>query len=75
METIFDFNPTPYELRQVTGSVKKELYLELFGNDSRCRDLAMLFYLRDDKKMMKYYADRISNISMRNSFYRTINHP
>ena len=74
METIFDFNPTQEELREIT-LIPKEEYLRISNNDTRARGLAMLFYLRKDKRMMNKYFKRIQDVNMRNSFKRTISHP
>ncbi|MBR5102385.1 MAG: hypothetical protein IK092_04615 [Muribaculaceae bacterium] len=74
METIFDFNPTPKELNSLTGIIDETKYKSLFGADSCNFDIAMLFYIRGNNRLMKKYAKRIKNVNMQNSFWRTISH-
>ena len=71
METIFEHNVTTDELREIT-LIPKEEYLRIADDDSKARGLAMLFYLRGDKKKMKKYFKLIKSVDMRNSFIRTI---
>ena len=74
METIFDFNPTHEELREIT-LIPKDEYLRISTDDSRASGLALLFYLRGNKRMMHKYYNQIKDVNLRNSFKRTISHP
>lgn len=74
METIFDYNPTEYETKHI-AAIPKELYLSLIDEDSANFHLAVLFYNRGEYKKMKKYANRIKDVNLRNSFWRTVTHP
>ena len=73
METIFDHNPTRAEIDGIV-SIPKELYMKL-SDDTKYRDLAWLYFLRNDKTKMKYYISLVKGYGLVNSFYRTIYHP
>lgn len=73
METVFDYNITPEE-SQYIGLLDKEFYLENCKEDSANMDLAMLFYLRNEREKASEYADKLP-LDMRNEFWRTVTHP
>lgn len=73
METIFDYNLSEEEQKYI-AVFDKETYLK-FDDDTKNKDLAMLFYCRGDMKKMKHYIKLVKNNYMRNSFFRTIYHP
>lgn len=72
MESIFDFNPTERERYVITGFTREDM--AWVDDDSKARGVAMLFFLRGNKRMMRKYLKRISDVNMRNSFMRTISH-
>lgn len=75
METIFDHNVTEEEKIQIIGNISKDLYFSFVGADSAIQDIAYLYYIRKDIRNMKKYANKIINIDLRNSFWRTVRHP
>lgn len=75
METIFDHNVTEEEKIQSIGTISKERYLSCMDYDTAIRDIAYLYYYRKDMRNMKKYANKIINIDLKNSFWRTVKHP
>ncbi|MBQ1667907.1 MAG: hypothetical protein II063_08040 [Prevotella sp.] len=75
METIFDYNPTKEELRRLGRQIPKDKYESIVSDNSRYRDLAALFHIRGKEWKMRKYINKVTNIDMRNSFFRTIYHP
>ena len=73
MGTIYDHNPTTEEIERI-GFLPKEIYMKLEA-DTMYRDLAMLFKIRGNRKLMQKYLSLIQDCSMVDSFYRTIYHP
>lgn len=61
METIFDYDPTPEELRYLTGAASKETYLSGLTPDESFEDLAGLFAMRGDGERAGAYARQISD--------------
>ena len=74
METIYDYNPTKEELKEL-GNIPKEQYERIIGDNSRYLDLARLFHIRGKKWKWKKYIGKVKDVDMVNSFYRTIYHP
>ncbi len=74
METIYDYNPTKEELEQFVN-IPKERYEIIVDDDCRFRDLALLFWIREKKWKMRRYINKVKDVDMRNSFFRTIYHP
>ena len=74
MKTIYDFNPTKEEWEQL-GYMPRERYERIVSDDSRYLDLAHLFHIRGKRLRMMWYIYKVKDISMRNSFFRTIYHP
>lgn len=75
METIFDHNPTKEELDLLGRHIPKDRYESIVGDNTRYRDLAALFHIRGKKWKMRKYINKVTNVDMRNSFFRTIYHP
>jgi|GEM_PF-705822 hypothetical protein len=59
IETIYDHNVTQEELRKINPT-PKENYLKTIPQDVAYGDLAWLYFLREDRKKMMFYADRMS---------------
>ena len=74
METIFNYNPTKKELESFLD-ISQEEYNELLDEDCKNRDLAALFHMRGQKRKMMKYINKVKDVDMRNSFFRTIYHP
>lgn len=74
METIYDYNPTKEEWEQL-GYMPRERYERIVSDNSRYLDLARLFHIRGKKWKMRKYINKVTNVDMRNSFFRTIYHP
>ena len=76
IKTVYDFNPTPDELKKLIPWVKsKEDYINNESEDSINRTIAMLHFHRNNYLRMKWYAMKIKSWDMRNSFFRTVTHP
>lgn len=73
METIYDYNPTKEEWDHL-GYLPRERYERIVGDNSRYLDLARLFHMRGEKRKMRKYINKVKNVDMVNSFYRTIYH-
>ena len=74
METIYDYNPTKEEWEQL-GYMPRERYERIVSDNSRYLDLALLFHIRGKKWKMRKYINKVTTVDMRNSFFRTIDHP
>lgn len=57
IDSIFDYNPTPEEIKDITGSLTKEEYQKLFSDGSNM-DLFLLFMRRRDYEKAKKYLVR-----------------
>lgn len=68
METIFDYDPTPEELRSLAGPFGKERYLERVTPDDALAGLSMLFAMRRDGARADAYARRIEDDDLRFEF-------
>lgn len=60
METIFDYNPTPEELRYLTDETA-DAYRGRVASDDALRALSILFSLRGDEERADWYANQISD--------------
>ncbi len=60
METIFDYDPTPEELRYLYD-LSAEAYRTTASEDRALEDLCMLFAMRHDEARSLAYARRISD--------------
>lgn len=60
METIFDYDPTPDELRYLAGP-DAESYRARVTADEALTGLSILFAMRGDEKLSDFYADQISD--------------
>jgi hypothetical protein len=60
METIFDHNPTPEELRYLYD-LSADTYRAAVSEDRAFEDLCMLFAMRQDDARSLAYARRISD--------------
>jgi len=60
METIFDYAPTPDELRYL-GDTDADTYREALSMDRALEDLCTLFALRGDEERSVAYARRMSD--------------
>ena len=74
METIYDHNPTKEEWKQL-GYMPREQYESIVDDDCRFYDLARLFHIREKKWKMRRYINKVKDVDMKNSFFRTICHP
>ena len=75
METIFDYSPTAAELKFIGVCRTKDKYIELFSADTKYIDLAWLMFIRKQESKMREYLDKVKNIMLVQSFWRTIKHP
>ena len=77
METIFDHNVTPEEMKWLMNrSYTLEEYLKIGGSENDMLvDIAKIFAHRGNRFMAKRYINKVSNPNLRNSFWRTLNHP
>ena len=73
METVFDYDITPEEVKSI-GLPDKEFYLKFATEEDAYQDLAHLYYLRGDKKRAKKYADKLPPQD-KNDFWRCVTHP
>ena len=73
MKTVFDYNITEEESKHI-GMLDKDFYLNHCTEDDANMDLALLFYLRNEKEKAREYADKLP-IDMKNDFWRTVTHP
>ena len=73
METIYDYNPTEKEMESFIN-ISRERYESIMDEDTKNRDLARLFNMRGKKWKMRRYINKVKDIDMRNSFFRTIYH-
>ncbi len=67
METIFDYDPTPEELRYL-AEPDAAAYRAVVSHDGAMVDLAMLFALRDDEPRADGYARQIADPTLRFQF-------
>lgn len=67
METIFDYNPTPEELRYLADP-NADAYRATVSHDGSMVDLAMLFAMRDDESRADFYARQIADPAIRFEF-------
>lgn len=58
MTTVFDYNISAEESERI-GMLDKEFYLDNCTEDDANRDLAALFYLRNEMERAREYADRL----------------
>ena len=82
METIFDYNISDEEKKNLFGYVfSKEEYNKDFDEneiefiDNALVDLAYLFFYRGKKSVAEKYINRVSDVDLINSFWRTVYHP
>ena len=78
IKTVYDFNPTPEELKRIplaSLSSSKEEYLRSASEDTIYQGLAYLHYYRGNYLRMKWYALKMKDLDMIHSFFRTITHP
>jgi hypothetical protein len=61
METIFDYDPTPDELRYLAGPCSVADYHRGLTADEALTGLCQLFAMRGDRTRANAYADRISD--------------
>lgn len=61
METIFDYDPTPEELRYLAGPCSAEEYRHGITEDEALTGLCQLFAMRGDRAQADRYAARISD--------------
>ncbi|WP_295401050.1 hypothetical protein [uncultured Thiocystis sp.] len=61
METIFDYAPTPEELRYFAGPFSQSDYLHGLSEDEAVKDLCRLFGMRGEAARARVYADRIAD--------------
>ena len=73
MKTVFDYNISAEESERI-GMLDKEIYLDICTEDDANKDLATLFYLRNEMDRAREYADKLP-IDMRNDFWRIVTHP
>lgn len=68
-ESIYDYNPTPAELRLLYGSVDRarQMMGEPRTADERIAEIVLLMDIRCDWAMVEHYLDQISN-----DFYRSM---
>lgn len=64
METIYDHNPTPDELLNLTGGMSKEEYSAdwMFSKEHSLLDITLLYESRNDETTAKKYRDLIPDL-------------
>ena len=64
METIYDHNPTPNELLNLTGGMSKEEYTTnwMYSKEHSLLDITLLYESRNDKETATKYRDLIPNL-------------
>lgn len=67
METIFDYDPTPEELRYLADP-DADAYRATVSHDGALVDLAMLFAMRNDAPRADAYAHQIADPAVRFEF-------
>lgn len=73
MKTVFDYNITPEEWRNISR-MDKETYLSVVDEESANYDLALLFYERGEKEKARAFADKLPP-NTKNDFWRSVTHP
>lgn len=72
IETVFDHNITDKEWKLVRG-ISSDLYLSIIGQETAFFDIAVLFYIRGNKKKATAYANKLSP-DRRNDLWRILTH-
>lgn len=64
METIYDHNPTPNELLNLTGGMSKEEYTTnwMYSKEHSLLDIALLYESRNDQETATKYRDLIPDL-------------
>lgn len=64
METIYDHNPTPNELFNLTGGMSKEEYVTdwMYSKEHSLLDITLLYESRNDETTAKKYRDLIPDL-------------
>ncbi|MBD0822632.1 hypothetical protein [Aestuariibaculum marinum] len=75
MATIFDYNPTPQELKNLFGdlTLSKDTYLSEFDTHAYAWDLCLLFHLRNDSNNLNKVLETLDPLT-KQDFYRTVEH-
>lgn len=74
MKTIFDFNVTTEELKELGVSETESFYIKNIDEESANTDLAFLFWNRGEQEKAEQYAEKLPDL-VKNDFYRSVNHP
>lgn len=64
METIYDHNPTPNELLNLTGGMSKEEYTTnwMYSKEHSLLDITLLYESRNDQETATKYRELIPNL-------------
>lgn len=80
IESIFDHNPSQEELKRILGGMTVEEYQKIFMDDDYdpddlYKDIARLYFYREDVDNVRKYVSKIHDIMRQQSFWRTFLHP